>query len=60
VPAFLWWVGAVEPSRVEAAKKEGTTLPSLHSPLFAPHPSALKTGAASLTAATLELLAPAR
>jgi hippurate hydrolase len=56
VPAFFWWVGAVEPSRVEAAKKEGTTLPSLHSPLFAPHPSALRTGAASLTAAALELL----
>jgi hippurate hydrolase len=56
VPAFLWWVGAVEPSRIETAKKEGTTLPSLHSPLFAPHPSALKTGAASLTAAALELL----
>jgi hippurate hydrolase len=56
VPAFLWWVGAVDPAKVDAAKKEGTTLPSLHSPLFAPHPSALKTGAASLTAAALELL----
>jgi hippurate hydrolase len=56
VPAFLWWVGAVDPAKVDAAKKEGTSLPSLHSPLFAPHPSALRTGAASLTAAALELL----
>jgi hippurate hydrolase len=56
VPAFLWWIGAVDPAKVEAAKKEGTTLPSLHSPLFAPDRAAWRTGAASLTIAALELL----
>ncbi|MBC8647461.1 MAG: amidohydrolase, partial [Thermoanaerobaculia bacterium] len=36
VPAAIFWVGAVEPKKYEAAKAAGTALPSLHSPLFAP------------------------
>jgi amidohydrolase len=36
VPTLALRVGAVEPSKFEAAMKSGATLPSLHSPLFAP------------------------
>lgn len=57
VPATLIWVGAVEPEKYEAAKAAGTTLPSLHSPLFAPDPEpTIKTGVSTFTLAALELL----
>jgi len=58
VPSVIFWVGAVAPEKYEAAKKAGTALPSLHSPLFAPDREAtLKTGVSALTVAAFELLA---
>jgi hippurate hydrolase len=58
VPSVIFWVGAVAPEKFEAAKKAGTALPSLHSPLFAPDREAtLKTGVSALTVAAFELLA---
>ena len=58
VPATIFWVGAVEPKAFEAAQAAGTSLPSLHSPLFAPdRERTLRTGVATLTVAALELLA---
>jgi hippurate hydrolase len=36
VPTLMLRVGAVDPAVFEASEKTGTTLPSLHSPLFAP------------------------
>lgn len=36
VPTLMLRIGAVEPSAFEAATKSGATIPSLHSPLFAP------------------------
>lgn len=58
VPSVIFWVGAVAPEKYEAAKKSGTALPSLHSPLFAPDREAtLKTGVSALTVAAFELLA---
>ena len=57
VPAFMYSLGAVEPARYEAARKDETPLPSLHSSEWAPERSAtLRMGAASLTTAALELL----
>ena len=57
VPAVLLWVGAVEPETHRAANAEGRTLPSLHSPLFAPdRERTLRTAVATETAAALELL----
>src|SRR4029079_6777447 len=39
VPAFIFWLGAVDPAKVAASKKPGgEPLPSLHSALFAPFP----------------------
>jgi hippurate hydrolase len=57
IPAFMFWLGAVEPARVEAAKKSGKTLPSLHSSLFEPQPEpTLRTGIKAMTTAVLELM----
>jgi len=57
VPATIFWVGAVAPERLAESKRTGETLPSLHSPLFAPdRERTLKTGVATVTTAALELL----
>lgn len=57
IPAFMFWLGAVEPSRVEASRKSGKPLPSLHSSLFGPLPEpTLRTGVKAMTAAVLELM----
>jgi hippurate hydrolase len=57
VPSLQFNLGAVEPEKYEAAQKNGTPLPSLHSSEFAPNrPITLRLGAASLTTAALDLL----
>ncbi|WNG48959.1 amidohydrolase [Archangium minus] len=57
VPAVLLWLGTVEPKRHAEAKAAGVTLPSLHSPLFAPdRERTLRTGVTTLTTSALELL----
>jgi hippurate hydrolase len=57
IPAFMFWLGAVEPARVEAATKSGKPLPSLHSSLFEPLPEpTLRIGIKGMTAAVLELM----
>jgi amidohydrolase len=58
VPSLMIWLGATEPSRLEAAHGDATKVPGLHSSEFAPdREPTLKTGAAALTVAALELLA---
>jgi amidohydrolase len=53
VPTLMLRIGAVEPAAFEAAEQSGATLPSLHSPLFAPdRDRALK---AAITAEVLAL-----
>ena len=57
IPSCMLWLGAIEPSRVEASRKSGKPLPSLHSSLFAPLPEpTLRTGVKAMTAAVLELM----
>ncbi len=34
IPSCMIWLGAVEPEKVEKSRKDGSTLPSLHSALF--------------------------
>lgn len=56
VPIFMFWLGAVDPVKVKAAKEKGEVLPSLHSPLYAPLPEvSIKTGVKAMVLATLEL-----
>jgi len=57
IPSCMFWLGAIEPSKVEASKKSGKPLPSLHSSLFEPLPEpTMRTGVKAMTAAVLELM----
>src|SRR5438309_186723 len=57
IPSVMFWLGAVEPAKVEASRKSGKPLPSLHSSLFQPLPEpTLRTGVKAMTAAVLELM----
>jgi len=57
VPSVQLRVGAVEPSKYEAAMKAGTPLPSLHSSGFAPdRERTIKAAATVLTLSAVELL----
>ena len=57
IPSFMFWLGAVDPARVEASRKSGKPLPSLHSSLFEPQPEpTLRAGVKAMTTAVLELM----
>jgi amidohydrolase len=57
MPSLLFWLGAIAPERVEASKKSGKPLPSLHSSLFEPLPEpTLRTGVKAMTTGVLELM----
>ena len=57
IPSSLFWLGAVDPAKVEESRKSRKPLPSLHSSLFAPLPEpTLRTGVKAMTAAILELM----
>ncbi|GER06293.1 putative amidohydrolase [Iodidimonas muriae] len=56
IPSVIFWLGAVEPERVAAARRGEISLPSLHSPYFAPLPEpTIKTGVAAMTHAAFTL-----
>ena len=57
VPIFLYFLGTMPPDRVEAAKKEGKLLPSLHSDLYYPIPKpTIRTGVLTMSMAVLNLV----
>src|SRR5262249_47203415 len=57
IPSVMFWVGGVEPGKY-AATADKSTLPSLHSPLWAPDAEpTIKTGIVTLVTAALELFA---
>jgi hippurate hydrolase len=59
VPSVMMWLGAVEPATFARARKDGVTLPGLHSPLWAPDAErATGTGVEALVAAALAVFAP--
>lgn len=56
IPSLIFWLGAVKPEVLEDAKKNGKTLPSLHSPFWAPDAKpTLETGIKAMTTAALDL-----
>ncbi len=60
VPVFMLRLGTVPQPLWEAAERGEASLPSLHSPRFAPDPEpTLETGIRALSAIALDLLAPA-
>lgn len=59
IPVLMFRLGAVSAARIDAAKRDGTALPSPHSPLFAPDPEpTLRTGVVAMSSAALDLLQP--
>jgi amidohydrolase len=57
IPTCMFFVGAIDPVEVARSKQNGTTLPSLHSPFFAPLPEpTIRTGIKAMTSAVLELM----
>ncbi len=56
IPSVLFWLGAVNPEKIENTKKNGEILPSLHSPFFVPDAEpTINTGVKAMTAAALDL-----
>ncbi|MDZ7588027.1 MAG: hypothetical protein U5J78_02270 [Parasphingorhabdus sp.] len=54
---MIFWVGGVPQAEFDAARKNGTTLPSLHSPFWAPDAEkVIGTAAEAMTAAVLDLM----
>lgn len=57
IPICIFWLGAVNPESVKESLKTGKSLPSLHSPFFAPVPEpTIKTGVTTMTAVVLDLM----
>lgn len=58
IPSAMFWIGAV-PTATFAATADKSTLPSLHSALWAPDAEpTIKTGILALVSATLDLMSP--
>ncbi|ALJ13246.1 amidohydrolase [Sphingopyxis macrogoltabida] len=58
VKGLIVWVGGVPQAEYDAAKKEGRTLPSLHSPFWAPDaPAVISTATEALTSMAMKLMA---
>src|SRR5205809_2098045 len=57
IPAVDFHIGAVDPAKIADSKKDGTSLPSLHSSKFAPVPEpTIRIGIIAMTSAVLELI----
>jgi amidohydrolase len=57
IPAVMFRLGASDPGKLTESLKTGVSLPSLHSPLFAPvYEPTIRTGVTSLTAMALDVL----
>ena len=57
IPGMMYWLGAADPGKLAESHKTGTSLPSLHSALFAPvYEPAIQTGVTAMTAMALDLL----
>lgn len=58
IESLILWVGGVPMDEYREAQEKGTTLPSLHSPFWAPDADkVIATASEALTAATLKLMA---
>lgn len=57
IPGVMFWLGAANPEKLAECRKDGTQMPSLHSPLFAPdYERAIPAGVTAMTAVALDLL----
>lgn len=59
--SMIFWVGGVPQSAIDRSKREGTELPSLHSPFWAPDADAvISTASRAFATAALDILRPAK
>jgi hippurate hydrolase len=57
IPYVIFWLGADDPQQFAEHKKQGISMPALHSSHFAPLPEpTLRTGVTAMTDAALDLL----
>ena len=57
IQSLMLWIGGERPETIAAAKRDGKTLPSLHSPFWAPDAEkVIATGAEALTSAAMRLM----
>jgi metal-dependent amidase/aminoacylase/carboxypeptidase family protein len=57
IPGVMFWLGAADPAKLEAAQQSGVPLPGPHSALFAPVPEpTIRTGVTAMTAMAIDLL----
>ena len=57
IPLCIFWLGAIDPAKIEKSRMDGTPLPSLHSSLFEPLPEpTIRTGMKATTSVVLDLL----
>lgn len=56
IPSLIYWVGAVNPDKLDKFKADGMSPPSLHSAIFAPdYDPTIATSVNAMTAAALDL-----
>ena len=61
VPICMFWLGTIEPQRINAARAKGEDLPALHSSKYHPDPGpSIATGIRAMTAAVVKLLPAGR
>jgi hippurate hydrolase len=59
VPICMFWLGTIDPARLEAASAKNEAMPALHSSKYYPDPGpSIETGVAAMTAAITRLLPP--
>ena len=56
-PITMFWLGAVDPTKIKESQEKGTRLPSLHSSEFTPFPEpAIRTGVKAMSSVVMELM----
>ena len=59
IPICMFWLGTIDPPRLEAARSKHEDLPVLHSSKYYPDPKpSIETGIRAMTAAVVKLLPP--
>ncbi len=57
IPVCMFWIGTIDPARIEAARTRNETLPALHSSKYYPDPGpSIETGLRAMTSAVVKLL----
>jgi len=57
VPILMFWLGTIDPARMQEVEAKGDKLPGLHSPFFYPDPEAtIRTGVKAMSSAAMDLM----